>query len=325
MPEELTDANFWSFIHSEDEGITRNAIQQLILGEGTLRLEHRFRCADGSYKHLSWCGSALPEERLIYAIARDVTKRKRLEVSLAERSRTLETTIQKLHQTQTQLVQSAKMSSLGQLVAGVAHEINNPINFISGNISHVKEYTESLLEILNAYRDRYPKPDRKIVELMEELEFDFLLEDLPAVLRSMQLGTTRIRDIILSLRNFSRLDEATIKSVDIHEGLDSTLLILQSRINANLDRAEINVQRHYGDLPKVECYPGQLNQVFMNILSNAIDAIAISKKALRGVIRITTTVEPEEGMAVIYIRDNDYRTPSEVFLLSSSEPVALQI
>ncbi|MGI0492251.1 amino acid permease [Alkalinema pantanalense CENA528] len=185
----------------------------------------------------------------------------------------VERMLQDLQQTQTQLIQAEKMSSLGQLVAGIAHEINNPVNFIHGNLKHLHEYTDNLLELIDHYQAHYPKPVDQITDLTEDMDLEFLREDLPNMLGSMRMGTDRIRQIVLSLRNFSRLDESDCKAVNIHEGIDSTLLILQHRLKARSDRPEIKIKKDYGDLPLVECYPGPLNQVFMNILANAIDAL----------------------------------------------------
>lgn len=185
----------------------------------------------------------------------------------------LTTTLADLKQAQLQLIQNEKMSSLGQLVAGVAHEINNPVNFIHGNITHVQNYAQDLLGLVDLYQQHYPTPPAVICDEVEDIELDFIREDLPKLLGSMGLGTERIREIVLSLRNFSRMDEAAFKAVNIHEGLDSTLMILGSRLKASSHRPEIQVVRNYGNLPLIECYAEQLNQVFMNILANAIDAL----------------------------------------------------
>ncbi|XHX78645.1 MAG: GAF domain-containing protein [Stenomitos frigidus ULC029] len=181
--------------------------------------------------------------------------------------------LQKLQQTQAQLIQHEKMSSLGQLVAGVAHEINNPVNFISGNITYIASYVRDLMELLGLYQECYPTPESSIQAKADAIDLQFLVDDLPKLLSSMEMGSDRIRQIVLSLRNFSRLDEADVKPVNIHEGIGNTLLILQSRLKATSKGLAIQVQREFGELPAVECYAGQLNQVFMNLLSNAIDAV----------------------------------------------------
>jgi PAS domain S-box-containing protein len=185
----------------------------------------------------------------------------------------LQQTLRELQHTQSQIVQSEKMSSLGQLVAGIAHEINNPVNFIHGNVAHAQGYAQDLLELIELYRHTYPDPGQSIRDKINHIDLPFVQEDLLKSLRSMQVGTIRIREIVSSLRIFSRLDEADIKPVDIHEGIDSTLMILQSRIKAAAKGAGINIVKDYGPLPAIECFAGQLNQVFMNILANAIDAL----------------------------------------------------
>ncbi|MEG4043488.1 PAS domain S-box protein [Microcoleus sp. Pol17_C1] len=226
-----------------------------------------------------------------------------------EQAAKLEVTLCELQQAQTQLVQAEKMSSLGQMVAGIAHEINNPVSFIFGNLTYTEEYTRNLMKLLQMYRDEYPQPSPAIQEEIEVLELDFVLDDLPKMLSSMQVGATRIRDIVRSLRNFSRLDESDMKKVNIHEGIDSTLMILEHRLKVqpvnvvatDYHRPAIQIVKEYGKLPRVECYAGLLNQVFMNIIANAIDVL---QEPLEhpGIIRIRTEVEGT--LAVIRIADN---------------------
>ncbi|ELS34672.1 MULTISPECIES: ATP-binding protein [Pseudanabaena] len=185
----------------------------------------------------------------------------------------LEYALQELKSTQSQLIQAEKMSGLGQLVAGIAHEINNPVNFIYGNLSYADTYTADLLSLVEAYRVNYPTPVEPVQAKLQEIDIDFLAQDFTKLIGSIRLGAERIHRIVLSLNKFSRSDEAGAKYVDIHEGIDSTLMILQSRIKSTPSRPEILIKRDYGDLPEVECYAGQLNQVFMNLLTNAIDAL----------------------------------------------------
>ena len=224
----------------------------------------------------------------LIGITRDMTDRKQAEealkvseAQLRQQAEDLQQTLRELRQTQAHLVHSEKMSSLGQLVAGIAHEINNPVNFIYGNVHPANEYTQDLLRIIDLYQSHYPDPPAELEAELEDIDLSFLAEDLPKILKSMEVGAERIKAIVNSLRSFSRMDEAAMKAVDLHEGIESSLMILQNRLKATMVRSpqqeyyrpDIDVIKHYGELPLVECYAGQLNQVFMNLLLNAIDAI----------------------------------------------------
>ena len=194
-----------------------------------------------------------------------------------QRTEELENTLEKLQKSQGKLIQAEKMSSLGRLVAGVAHEINNPINFIHGNLTHINNYTQDLLDLNLLYQQEFPQTTEVIEEHIAAIDLEFLGEDLPKIISSIKVGTERVREIVTSLRTFSRLDESEIKSVDLHEGIDSTLMILNSRLQEKASRpCEIKIIKNYGELPLVKCYAGQLNQVFLNIISNAIDALELA-------------------------------------------------
>lgn len=232
----------------------------------------------------------------------------------------LQKTLHQLQQAQTQLIQNEKMSSLGQMVAGIAHEINNPVNFIHGNLAPASEYTQDLLRLVQLYQQHYPHPVAEIQKEIEAIDLEFLQQDLLKTLQSMKVGTQRIREIVQSLRSFSRLDEAEYKYVDIHEGIESTLMILNNRLKSHAGRSDIQVFRDYGKLPLVECNPGQLNQVFMNILVNAIDAMEEREQVWTleeiaqnpSAIRITTEFIEDEKAVRIKIRDNGLGIPETV-------------
>lgn len=196
-----------------------------------------------------------------------------LQIKLQEQNTLLQQALSDIKQAQTQMIQNEKMVALGQLVAGIAHEINNPISFIYGNIAPAIQYIQDLLNLIDAYQHDFPKTSPRIEKIINEIDFNFVKEDLLNIMGSMSRGAERIREIVISLRNFSRLDQAEIKQVDIHEGIDSTLLILQHRLRETEARPTIQVIKEYSQLPLVNCYPGQLNQVFLHLLNNAIDAL----------------------------------------------------
>jgi signal transduction histidine kinase len=203
-----------------------------------------------------------------------------LEQRVAERTTKLLRSLQDLKQAQLQLVQSEKMSALGQLIAGVAHEVNNPINFIAGNVQPIQDYIRDLLKLVDLYQHKFPDPGAEIEEEIEAIDLDYLRQDIPKLINSVKLGVERIGNISTSLRTFSRADKDCKVLFDIHQGIDSTLLILNHRLKANEYRPAIQIAKEYGELPLIECFPGQLNQVFMNLLANAIDALEESNKGL---------------------------------------------
>jgi two-component system, NtrC family, sensor kinase len=241
------------------------------------------------------------------------------QTNLQQRSQELEDTLHSLHKMQMQMIQSEKMSALGQMVAGIAHEINNPVGFIYGNLSHIKQYIDDLMRLVQLYHSYFPHPPIEIQKERKNIDLEFLEQDATKVLHSINIGTERIREIVLSLRNFSRLDESEFKAVDIHEGIDNTLLILQHRLKANDKSPEILVIKDYGKLPIIECYAGQVNQVFMNILANAIDAIEEFNtkrnyqeiQAHPNCIKISTSVVDSQWVRIA-IADNGIGIPTEI-------------
>ncbi|MCW6053585.1 PAS domain S-box protein [Lyngbya sp. CCAP 1446/10] len=315
--------------HPDDREIFCNAVEVALKENRPYQLNYRITAKNGELKWVweqglgvfSDSGQLIALEGLIT----DISDQKRSEEALL-RSQTeltqqklqLEHTLHELQQTQAILIHTEKMSTLGQMVAGVAHEINNPVSSVCGNLVHVGHYTEDLLNLLDMYQQHCPQPPASIQDKIEDIELEFLLEDLPKAMSSMQIGADRIREIVRSLRNFSRKDDSQMSKVNLHEGIEGTLLILQSRLRAHGNYPEIAVIKDYGNLPLVECYSGKINQVFMNLIGNAIDAIEeynagrsiAEAKANRSKIKIRT--EYQNSKAIIRISDNGPGMPEEV-------------
>jgi signal transduction histidine kinase len=248
-----------------------------------------------------------------------------LEKRVEERTYELYQALEQLKKTQLQLIQTEKVSSLGQVVAGISHEVNNPIGLISTNLYYAKSYVEELINLVKLYQNKFPDPGSDIEDKIEQIDLDHVLEDLPKLISSMKLGTDNIRGIMQSLTNFSRSDGERKKSIDIHQGLETTLLILQHRLKAKPKRPAIQVLKEYGNLPKIECYSGQMNQVFMNILVNSIDALDNSFilsnyeqiQKLNPQIRISTNIDKE---AVKIIIANNGKSMSDVLQSQIFQP-----
>ncbi|MEH2249238.1 hybrid sensor histidine kinase/response regulator [Nostoc sp.] len=245
---------------------------------------------------------------------------KTLEKRVTERTAALSRALKDLQESQLQLVQTEKMSALGQLVAGVAHEINNPVGFIHGNLGHASVYFQDMINLIDLYQQHYPNPVPEIQEEIVAIDLKYMLSDLPNLISSMKEGVQRIRNISISLRTFSRADSDRKVSCNIHDGIDSTIMILKHRLKASEDRPDIQVIRDYEDFPELECFIGQLNQVFMNLLANAIDALEDSNvgrtyieiEANPNQVLIQTTLTENKNHISIRIKDNGVGMSADV-------------
>lgn len=315
--------------HQDDREIFCNAVEVALKENRPYQLNYRITAKNGELKWVweeglgvfSDSGELIALEGLITDISdqkRNEAALLRSQTELTQQKLQLENTLHELQQTQAVLIHTEKMSTLGQMVAGVAHEINNPVSSVCGNLVHVGHYTEDLLNLIDMYQEHCPQPPTAIQDKIEDIELEFLLEDLPKAMSSMQIGADRIREIVRSLRNFSRKDDSQMTKVNLHEGIEGTLLILQSRLRAHGNYPEIAVIKDYGNLPLVECYSGKINQVFMNLIGNAIDAIEeynagrsiAEAKANRSKIKIRTEVQ--NSKAIIRIYDNGPGMPEAV-------------
>ncbi|MFK8182236.1 MAG: ATP-binding protein [Phormidesmis sp.] len=292
------------------------------LQKGNCRFEWQHKTLTG---RIFWAEVVLKplryqDQMVLHSIVRDISQRKEAEVKILQKSQALEQALTQLKCSQAQVIQAEKMSALGNLVAGVAHEINNPIGFLNGSINNAKTYIQDLQSQLQLYQEHYPEPVKAIEENAEDIDLDFVCEDLPNLLTAMQRATTRIKSISTSLRTFSRADTEDKVSANLHEGLDSTLLILKYRLKADENRPEITVTKDYGELPAIDCFPGQLNQVFMNLLANAIDVFDeaaqhstfAERKDIPQNIFIKTAVFPDASAVEIRIGDDGKGMPAAV-------------
>jgi len=329
-PEEIDD-NFQAFeqlVHPDDllriKSVLNAYVDRLI---PIYEVEFRMRCKTGEWKWILSRGKVFEWDKAgnpvrMTGTHRDISDRRQAEDALRssearERKKAyqLELALCELKNTQAQLVQTKKMASLGQLVAGIAHEINNPIGFIAGNVSFAHQYGRDLLKLIDLYQQYYPHPNAAIQDEMEAVELDFLRTDFPKALNSIREGVVRVQDIVRSLQHFSHLNEAQMKTTDVHQGLESTLILLQNRLNKKPNRPAIEVNKQLGMLPKVECYPGQLNQVFINILSNAIEALdekSQQNDSFIPQIRISTEIAELNSTVIIRISDNGLGIPAHL-------------
>ena len=310
------DPRIWNKEWVKREGLVSFAGYPLIVDDHLVGVVALFARQPLSQKALDALGMVADEIALGVKRKQTEVQLQHSETQLRQQAEALQTTLKELQRAQSHLVQSEKMSSLGQLVAGVAHEINNPVNFIYGNLTYARTYTDALLKLIELYQTHYAIPHPDIQAEADAMELEFVIQDLPKLLNSMKVGAERIQGIVSSLRTFSRMDESEMKAVDIHAGLESTLMILRNRLKAGPDLTEVKVIREYGNLPMMECYAGHLNQVFMNILSNAIDALADVRAGEQphknnACIRIQTQ-QTDKGHVNIHITDNGCGIPETI-------------
>ncbi|HEY9850091.1 MAG TPA: PAS domain-containing protein, partial [Leptolyngbyaceae cyanobacterium] len=321
--EEINEWGWLQAIHPDDRHHTNLMWNRAVETKSWYETEYRLRGADGRYRYVMARAVPILKEdgsiREWIGTCTDINDRKRAEVQLQQKAKELEQTLQELQQAQIHLIQSEKMSALGNLVSGVAHEINNPVGFLSGNIQSALDYIKDVFELLDLYQRKYDDRDWEIQELIDAIDLDYIREDLPKSIDSMQEGVNRIREISTSLRIFSRADKNYKVPFNIHDGIDSTILILKHRLKATDRHPAIEIIKEYGNLPQIQCFPGQLNQVFMNILANAIDALEEANqgrsfaeiKASPNRIRIRTEIIPNNCVKVC-IADNGIGMTPEV-------------
>lgn len=320
--EEVKGTGWLNALHPDDIKHTNQVWLNAVKAKSLYLTEYRIRGADGIYRYFAVRGVPLLGEdgnvREWIGTCTDIDARKKAEDKLRQKSQELEKTLQELQVMQLQIVQNEKMSALGNLVAGVAHEINNPIGFLAGNIQPALDYIQDLFGLLDLYQEKFPDPGAEIEDEIETIDLDYVREDLPKLIQSMQTGVDRIRNITNSLRTFSRADRDYKVPFNLHEGIDSTLLILKHRLKANDTRPAIAVTTNYGEFPNVECFPGQINQVFMNLLANAIDALEEANQgrtlteiqANPNQIKIST--KQEGNYVIVQIQDNGIGMLEEV-------------